>query len=516
MTSDNEKPADSILPLDGMGSPSEEAVDAPAIRRPVRRIAASVAFGMGNTVVSSLLGALAIRVITVHVGTSNYGLFFTAFTLVTTATLLTDLGITGITGREIAKDPKSAASILSHNVGLRLSLSTALIPVLVALGFFLYGSKETALLWSIVLISLAVPFDALRSVSLGYFVSSIRNYYTAAIGLLAQVIYVGGVVAALSTHHGIVSCAASYLVATAVTGVLSFVITRREVSFRPKFDLREWKKVLIMSISLGVIQVTNLLYLKADTLLLSKMSTPHQVGLYGVAYAFITFLVIIPSLVMTSLFPLLATAGRDEASRLLSKSIEWLVCVFVIITVVVVVYAPDLVRFLSGSQYLGAAVPLRILTVSCLFTYLKSAMSFAAVARNMHRRIIAVSVVALVLNVALNVIAIPHFAIRGSATATLISEAVSLLWMRYVFGRDTDVRIRLGAIALRPVVVGVVIIAGVHWSLVRSWSSPVRSLEWLPVIVIACLGSFAVTRSLPSDISFAAVRARLSSIARSR
>src|ERR1700722_11163351 len=85
------------------------------------RVTASVLSGYGSTLVISGLGALATRLITVHSGPTNYGLFVTALTFVTSVMLLTDLGITSIMGRDIAKTPDGASEILGQNLGLRLT-----------------------------------------------------------------------------------------------------------------------------------------------------------------------------------------------------------------------------------------------------------------------------------------------------------------------------------------------------------------------------------------------------------
>ena len=55
-----------------------------------------------------------------------------------------------------------------------------------------------------------------------------------------------------------------------------------------------------------------MLYLKADTLILSIMTTSAQVGIYGFAYAVVSFYGAFASIVMTSLLPILTRARDDE------------------------------------------------------------------------------------------------------------------------------------------------------------------------------------------------------------
>jgi O-antigen/teichoic acid export membrane protein len=452
-------------------------------------------------VLVSALGAFAIRIITVHAGPFNYGLYVSALIFVTTAMLLTDLGISAITGREIAKHPDAAADILGHNMGLRLVLSLALIPVLIGLSLLIYGSAEPDRLWAIALLSLAIPFDALRSISLGYFVSSIRNYYGSAVTLLQLILYVAGVVVALATRNGIVGCAGSYLVSTATTGAIAFFVARREVSFRPLFNVGRWRKILGQSMSLGVIQVVNMFYVKADTLLLSKMASPRAVGYYGVAYSFTTFFVAIPTLLMTSLLPLIARGTPSELSSIVRRSAQMMATVGVLVATGTAIFASPAIRLLSDQRYLAAATPLRILAVACVLIFLNAVLGYAAVARDQHHRIVYVSVAGLVLNVATNVIAIPRYGINGAATATLLSEVVTLAGVRYFFRRDVDVPVSLTSSLTRPVGAGLTVVAMTHFVLVRSWSPPIASLAWVPVVAVMYFGLLALVGGLPEDVS---------------
>ena len=468
--------------------------------RPGRRITLSVLTGAANTVLVAGLGALSIRLITVHVGPTNYGLFVTALTFVSSVMLLTDLGINSITGREIARSPNDAAEILGHNLGLRLTLSAILVPILTFIGVALY--HEPSLRWSIVLIALAVPFDALRAISLGYYAASIRNYVASGISLLQQVLFVAGVAIALTSGFGIVGCATSYLVSTFVSGSLAFLVVRREVLFKPLYNLKRWRQVFALSASLGAIQAINILYLKADTLILSRMSTPHAVGLYGVAYSFTTFILVVPSLIMVSVMPLLATSSGERFAKLVRQAVHGLVVLGTAAVIVVLLFASQAITVLSGHHFLAAATSMRLLALASLFSYLNAALGWAAVACNHHHRMIFVSGIGLFLNVGLNLALIPRFGIDGAATSTLISEFLALIGVRVVFGRDVGAKISLIKISLLPVLVGIAVVLLGRYVLLRSWYAPVSTIFWAPGFLILYLGLLALVGGLPQEVAF--------------
>jgi O-antigen/teichoic acid export membrane protein len=480
--------------------PRGSVADTPKTRTRTR-VLVSITSGAGNTFIVAALGALAIRVITVHVAPLEYGYLVTALTFATTAMIVSDLGITSITGREIASRPSDAAEILGHNLGLRLTLSVLMIPLLNLVSLLVYRQRSSELILAIVILTIAVPFDALRATSLGYYVASIRTYYGSTITVIQQIIYVGGVCITIYTGHGIIGCALSYLVAASVSGVLAFLVARRELSFRPLFNSRQWRVVMRQSISLGAILVVNVLYLKADLLLLSRLVSPRLVGLYGVAYSFIAFFSVVPALLGTSLLPLFTRASHDELRSLVRRANQMLAFAGVLFAVGTLLFAPQAIRVLSGVHFSGATTSLRILSLATIFTFMNNAYGYAAVARNRHHRIIVVSVVGLVLNVVLNIIAIPRWGITGSAYATLISEFIALILIRFVYSKDVDARTSLLASAAKPVLVGAIVLAVGRFLLVPARdANSVASLLWTPVIALLYVGLLALVRGLPSDI----------------
>jgi O-antigen/teichoic acid export membrane protein len=480
---------------------SEGANDSGRFGRVGHRVTISVLSGYGNTLLISLLGALATRLITVHVGPTNYGLFVTSLTFVTSVMLFTDLGITAIMGRDIAKTPHNAADILGQNLGFRLTLSVFIIPLVVIVGLILY--KAPSLRWTLVLFAVSVPFNAIQAISLGYYVASIRNYVASGVAFLQQVLFVGGVAIAIPNGFGIIGCATSYLVATAVSGIAAYFIVRRELRFKPLFNLRSWREVFARSASLGAIQVINLLYLKADTLLLSKMTKPRAVGLYGVAYSFINFIVVAPSLILTSVMPLMATSTGERFGKILRRTEHSLAVLGAAAVMLTVLFAPQAIDILSGHRYLGASTALRLLGLSCYFSFLNTALGFAAVACNRHHRLVAVSAIGLVLNVALNIVLIPTWGINGSALATLISEFISLVGVRFIFAKDVGTKVSLTRVSLRPVVVGAVVTLFARYVLLHSWHASTVTVLWTPVILVLFFGVLALVGGLSEELTFA-------------
>lgn len=474
-----------------------------------RRVLVSTSSVMTSTFIVAALGAIALAIMTRRLGPSRYGEFVVALAFYSTATLVTDLGVNALTGREIARTPERAREILSHTLGLRVALSVVVIPVVALIAHFAYSASSTTLFVSVVVAALAIPFDAWRSVSLSYFVASIRNHVGATLAVLQQVLFVGGVVAVLQLGGGVVWCVVAYLASTVVSSTCAYIWAAREVPFRPRFSTTAWRRIVAGSIGIGLIQLINLLYLKADTLILSVMTTTAQVGIYGVAYAIVTFFGAFASITMTSLLPILTRAQASELGGIVVRTVRHLVTISVMLAMLTWCFAPLAIRIVAGPKYALAYLPLSILATAMILTYLHVALGVTSVARNLHRRIVYVSLVCLVLNVVGNIAVIPHWGINGSAAVTLISEAVALLGVAYVFHHDVGTRVPWHDVLPKPILVGAALTLIFYFALDSTKRGVLLTVVLAGFQIATYLGVLLLVSGLPGDYRTAIDRVRL-------
>ncbi len=432
------------------------------IVRPRRRIFVSTSSLFIANILIAALGALALRLMTHRLGPDSYGMFVTAGTFVSTWELLTDLGINALAGREISRNPNDAGSILSYNLGLRLSLSAMLIPIVWVVGDLVYKSSPSEVRFGIVIVALTVPFDAIRAVSLGYYVASISNHWVAAVNLLQQVLWVSGLGTALALGAGVRGCFCAFLGSTVIVAAVAYLIVRRQVPFRPRFSAANWVRIIRQSISIGVIGIVNYAYLKADIILLSLMTSVFQVAIYGVAYAIINFFLVISSAFMTSVLPLMTRSRADELKSVVQWAVSYMAAISCLVVAGIICVGTPVIHLLAGSRFASAAAPLSILAISIVFSALNNVFGYASFSRNRHQKLLYVSLSSLVLNVVLNLFAIPHWGVKGSAGATVVSEAFMLTGTYLVFRHGVGVRVAFLRSLIRPALAGGLVIAVFH------------------------------------------------------
>jgi O-antigen/teichoic acid export membrane protein len=469
------------------------------IVRSGHRVVASVLSGGGSLAIVGIIALVIVRVSTSSLGLSRYGLFVTAITYVSTVVLLTDLGVSGLTGREIAKDPSNAEDILGQNLGLRLTLSVLLMPVIILIGIVVYHDKGAIIWWAIAALSLSIPFQALRTVSFGFYLAGIRNYYDSALSIAQQLLYLIGAVIALKSHLGIIGFAGAYSFSTVVAGIVAYFLTRREMKYVPRFNPRRWRELISQSIAIGLIQIVNRVYLNADTLILSVLSSASSVGIYGVACTIIALLSAIPGLIMTSLLPLIAVARSEELEGLIRRAAAFLAFLGVLVATGTYLFAPAVVLLIAGPRFLGAVTPVRVLGISLVFTYITFVLGYSAFACNRHHKMIVVNIFGLLLNIVTNILVIPKFHYDGAAWATVFSEFALLIGVSVLFRREVKIKTSVFASLVKPLGVGLVICA-IGSKCFNLSSEHSIDLLFVPVVVVAFIILVFAVRGLPEDM----------------
>lgn len=414
-----------------------------------------VLFSSSSQIICQILGALlaviTLKLITSSLGLKNYGLYATALAFVSTFSLLTDLGLSAITGREIAKFPEKADDIIGHNMGLRIALSTIAIPIIIVISLFLYPNEEGSLKLIIAVLSSYLIFDAVRSVSMAYFSAKVRNDIAALVGLFQQIMLFALTLFVWIIDKGIYFYVSIFILSNASSALLGIVVARKYVNVRPRINISKWLTNIRLSISLGIILIVNILYLKIDTLLLSIFKSSTEVAIYGVAYSLILTFMTVPGIIMTSLVPSMTISKTtEELKSIVEKAYIYLAILACLFVAGGYAVRESVVIVISNDEFRLAAVPFAILCFATAFSFMNNVFGFASVAINKHHKLVFVSIGTLLLNVLLNIVLIPKYSVIGAAWATVVSEFISVFLVYKIFSYESNIHIKIFAYLYKP------------------------------------------------------------------
>ena len=214
-----------------------------------------------------------------------------------------------------------------------------------------------------------------------------------------------------------------------------------------------WKCIVVQAIPLTVAQLVALLYNVVDRIYLGHLGDGNSMALTGVG---LTFPIITLIMAFTALFgnggvPLFAMArGRgkpDEAEKIMGNSFGLLAASSLVLMAVCFIFCKPIMFLFGASEasYVYAEEYLRIYLIGTTFAMVATGMNGFINAQGFPRIGMFTTIIGALMNIALDPIFIfvLDMGVAGAALATVISQAVSAIWvMYYLVSGKTPIRLR--------------------------------------------------------------------------
>lgn len=405
----------------------------------VRRVAASTALGLAGRGGVLVLGLASVAITTRYLGPAGYGRFSLALSFVSLFSVLADAGLTTIVVRELAQRPERATAVLGSALALRsgLALAAAGAAALVALAMPYPPSVRIAVLIAAVPLTLGL----LNSAFVAVLQADLRAGRVAIADVAGRAASLAAValVAALDLgFYAVVACAG---IGAAVTLAVTSLLVRPLLPERPHADRATARALLRAALPLGAALALNEAYFRADALIISLSRPFEELGVYALAWRVGELTATFPAVFLISVFPVLARylATADPRTRdALRAAGDLFVLAGVAVAAGGAAVAGELARTLGGGGFAGAAAPMRILLGAAAIGFVNGLYGHALIARNRQLAALWLNVLALGLNVALNIVLIPPLGILAAAWTALGCEAVILLGSGWLMRRHLD------------------------------------------------------------------------------
>jgi O-antigen/teichoic acid export membrane protein len=400
-----------------------------------------------NTVSQSAAraGVLGLAVVTTslltrHLGVSSYGDYIIVSVYVSLFAILFDWGISTMLARELPR-AENAAELLGKAVALRLTLTLPVAALAAGLSFLFYGGEGEEQARNGILIALPtiLTISMINTLS-PIFQVRLKMDRVAVAEIASQTLGAALIIALVLADRSFYELILATVATTATYAALVYLFSRRLMRFRLSFDLAVWRQLLRVALPLGVAIVVGTIYFRADALILSLLKDSHDVGIYGVAYRFYEMTIPFPAFFLAPVFPLLSAAavsagGPAEFLQLLQRSFDVIVIAAVLVVAASLPLAPDLVDLVAGESFADSAQPLRILMVGAAFAFIANLFLFALIALDRQHRVLSLTLVALVVNLALNFALIPSYSYTAAAIIATGTQFVIVVGALYLVRR---------------------------------------------------------------------------------
>ncbi|MDP9345683.1 MAG: polysaccharide biosynthesis C-terminal domain-containing protein [Actinomycetota bacterium] len=362
-----------------------------------------------------------------HLGAVQYGYYITVASIVFIIAAITEAGLTNLGIRYYAagSGDLERASVIRNLVGLRLVLTgaglvlataaTALAgaPGSVVVGISVYG---LGLLLTMISSTYAVPLSA-----------GLRLGTTSALEFLRQSLIALGTIGFVLAGAGLFGFFALSAAVNAVVVVVTVLIVRGHVSIRPAFDRATWAVYLRQAVAYGIAAAAGIVYFRVAAALMSFLSTDLQTGYFAAPFRIVEIATSIPWLFVTSVFPILARAARDDHARLrftAQRVLEVGVVAGSAMTLVLAAGADVFIPIVAGRGFADAVPVLRLESLTLLATFIVAAWSLLLLSLHEQRALLIINGVAVVAALVGAVLMIPPFGAMGGAGVVVLAETL--------------------------------------------------------------------------------------------
>jgi len=476
-----------------------------------RRIAHNFIIQIIGRVLALVLGIVIVSLLMCYLGPRDYGYYTIAVAYLQIFGIVADFGFYLITLRYLGELevllPKQRRKKIRYVMGniFTLRLISALL--------FYGGAWLAAWLFNFPLtVKLAVGvmsgsfFFCTLIQALSAFYQKILQTKTI---FLAEVIgkstMLGLILFFISREMGFYWVIGIYLVGNFFNFLFLLLRIGRWVSLRLRFDFSFWKEIIRQAWPVGLAIVFNVVYFKADTLILSIYHPPEQVGLYGACYRILEVLITIPPLFIGLVFSRMVEVWkrdyRERFAELVQRSFDFLLMIALPIVFGTAIVGRKLMLLLGGQQFVVSGDILKILIVACGILFVGELFKHLAVGLGLAVKILPFYLITALLAVVGYFVFIPRYSYWGAAWVTLASESLMFIFSYLLIKRATGFSLKLNFLAKS--LAACLGMFGLLW-LVRNWNL----FSLLGIGLASYLGLLYLLKGLPLNLIREIVRIR--------
>ncbi len=388
---------------------------------------------------AGILAVVAISFITRYLGREGFGYYTTVVAFLQFIAILIDFGLTTIAVQMVSERDDGTDKIMSNLMTLRT----------VSAAIFLGAAPLLALFFpypGIIKLGIAITtitffFQLLLQTITGIFQKHMAMHIPAAADFISRLFYVAAVAALVYFKQGFLPILWVLAASNLVSLLIIYFYSRKFVVIRPAFDWAIWKAILSRAWPIGLSIILNLIYLKADIIILSLYKSQEDVGLYGAPYKLIDALTMFAMLFMGLILPLLAVAwAKKETARfahIFQKTFNLLVMFIVPMLVGTYFISGKVMTVMGGSEFAASGKILMILSIGAAALFAGSLFSFTIIALDKQKMVIWGYLADAVISLIGYFIFIPRYSYIGAAWVTVFSETFIVAIGAFIVWRET-------------------------------------------------------------------------------
>lgn len=377
--------------------------------------------------ISLALGFATIGLTTRALGPAGFGEYTTVVAFLQFVSLVVGLGLGMTVARELGAGTLPEGTVLGNALSLRV-ISAGIAFAAAPLAALALGYPEK-IVGGIGLAAIGFWAQSVGQTLSSVYQVKLKSATLAWLDVTARLLLAAGTLTVVWRGTPNPTAFLIALVATNVVATtLNLAAARRLIPFRWQINRAVWAALWRTTWPVAVTTTLNVIYFKADTVILSLFRPVAEVGQYGTAYAILEALLALPAVIGGLLLPLMSQAQaagkRLVIVQLFRGGFDVLLALGLAITTGAMLVGKPLVVALAGTYFAPAGSILAVLCLALLCSFVGNAAAYTVFAIGEQRRLIPVFALGAIVGVIAYLTTIPRYSYWGAAWSTVGIEAL--------------------------------------------------------------------------------------------
>jgi len=406
-----------------------------------RRIALNTILQIAARSLGIFFGIIAFSMMTRYLGQDGFGAFTTITSFLLFFGFAADLGLYVVTIQILSENNQDQQKNFSNLLAYRLVTSTFFIALapLVALAF----PYPDEIKWGIALTASSYWFSSFIQFFTALFQTHIRMEVPSSADILSKVIMIGMLALTLHYEWGLAGVLWSLILNNALQCAIVVGASVKYVRLSIRFDWDVWREIVHRSWPIALSIILNIIYLKADTIILSLYRSQADVGLYGAAYRVIEVLIALPflfiGLTLSSFARSWSQGDMAAFTRYYQKSFDFLLMCALPLTVGAYFLGTRGMVLLSGESFRESGEILKVLVIAATIVFLSAFYGNLINIIGKQRVMVWGYFASAIIGMTAYFLFIPTYGFWAAAWATVATECIILIISATIVTRATRI-----------------------------------------------------------------------------
>lgn len=407
-------------------------------RANLKRASINSSWLLVEQIVRLLVGFLISVATTRYLGPNGLGLLSYANSWACMFVALISLGLDSVVVKKLIENKGNEGTILGSSFLLR-SLGSILATVLSVSSIVLLGKGDLTTILLVLVVSFGFVFQSSGIFDL-YYQSKLKVRYTTGVRIVVYLIIVALKFSGILLSASLYYFAFLFSLEMVLTAVGYGIVFYGKEKIKLVFDWVEAKDLFLSALPIFLSALVIGFYSRVDQILVGTLINKEVLGYYSLAVTLIQMFYFVPTIVISSVFPILV----EEKTNLnlvsyrgkILKTIKYLSIFAVSLIICANVSSRFLIRLLYGEQFKVSADLLNIYVWNLLPVFAASIFSYWLVIENKQKLILYFQIITLVVGLILNYSLIKIYGVYGAGYSTLIVNFLMLILYVLVFLRS--------------------------------------------------------------------------------